>query len=82
MEEKLNELLEKAELKLIEYDRTRIEISHKMTFLREHGFNKESEWLRHQKDSMFWSIIKMIDVFEDYKDTVRNIRDMLNKWQS
>jgi hypothetical protein len=46
-----------------------------MTFLREHGFNKELEWLRHQKDSM-------IDVFEDYKDTVRNIRDMLNKWQS
>lgn len=75
MEEKLNELLEKAELKLIEYDRTRVEINHKMTFLREHGFNKELEWLRHQKDSM-------IDVFEDYKNTVRNIRDMLNKWQS
>ena len=75
MEEKLNELLEKAELKLIEYDRTRVEINYKMTFLREHGFNKELEWLRHQKDSM-------IDIFEDYKDTVRNIRDMLNKWQS
>ena len=75
MEEKLNELLEKAELKLIEYDRVRIEINHKMTFFQEHGFNKELEWLRHQKNSM-------IDIFEDYKDTVRNIRDMLNKWQS
>jgi len=34
MEEKLNELLEKAELKLIEYDRTFVEINLKMTFLR------------------------------------------------
>ncbi len=75
MEEKLNELLEKAELKLIEYDRISVEINYKMTFLHEHGFSKELEWLRHQKDSM-------IDVFENYKDTVRNIRDMLNKWQS
>ena len=75
MEEKLNELLEKAELKLIEYDRTRVEINYKIRFLREHGFNKELEWLIHQKDSM-------IDVLDDYKDTVINIRDMLNKWQS
>ena len=75
MEKKLNELLEKAELKLIEYDRERVEINYKMSFLREHGFNKELEWLRHQKDLM-------IDVFEDYKDTVRNIREMLNAWQS
>ena len=75
MEEKLNELLKKAELKLIEYDRTRVEIHHKIIFLCEHGFNKELEWLRHQKDSM-------TDVFEDYKDTIRNIRDLLNKWQS
>ena len=75
MEEKLNEILEKAELKLIEFDRILDEINHKMKFLREHGFNKELEWLRHQKLSMF-------DVLEDYKDTVRNIRDMLNAWNS
>ena len=75
MEEKLNELLEKAELKIIEYDKERVEINHKMSFLREHGFNKELEWLSHRKDSM-------IDVFEDYKDTVKSIREMLNAWQS
>ena len=75
MEEKLNELLEKAELKLIKYDRERVEINHKMSFLQEHGFNKELEWLRHRKHSM-------IDVLEDYKDTVRNIREILNAWQS
>jgi hypothetical protein len=75
MEEKLNELLEKAELKLIKYDRERVEINHKMSFLQEHGFNKEYDWLRHRKDSM-------IDVLGDYKDTVRNIREMLNAWQS
>jgi hypothetical protein len=54
---------------------TRIEINHKITFLHEHGFKKELEWLKHKKDSM-------ICVFEDYKDTVRKIRDMLNLWQS
>ena len=75
MEDKLNEILEKAELKLIEYDKSRVEINHKMTFLLEHVFNKELEWLRHKKDSM-------INVFEDYKDTVRDIRDVLNQWQS
>ena len=37
---KLNELLEKAELKLIEYDSERVEINHKMTFLKEHGAKK------------------------------------------
>lgn len=73
MEEKLNELLEKAELKLLEYDRERVEINHKMTFLKEHGFNKELEWLHHKKNAMS-------DLFYDYRTTVKDIRELLNKW--
>lgn len=75
MEEKLNELLEKAELKLIAYDRERVEINHKMSFLKEHGFNKELDWLQHKKNAMS-------DLFYDYRETVQNIRDLLNEWLS
>lgn len=75
MEEKLNELLEKAELKLTEYDRERTDLNHKMRFLIEHKFEKELEWIRFKRESM-------CEIFEDYRDTVTEIREMLNKWQS
>ena len=75
MEEKLNELLEKAELQIIQHEKEREELSNKIRFLKEHGFEKEKEWLLNKKNAMN-------DVFFDYRETVQNIREMLNKWLS
>ena len=73
MKEKLNELLEKAESEIVKYNNEIIEINYKMLFLKEHGFNKELEWLKYKKDSM-------IEIFRGYKSTVKNLREMLNAW--
>jgi len=75
MEEHLNELLEKAELKIIKHEKEREELSCKIRFLKEHGFEKEKEWFDNKRNAMD-------DVFFDYRETVQNIREMLNKWSS
>lgn len=75
MEEKLNEILEKAELRIVQYEKEREELSHKIRFLKEHGFEKEKEWLLNKKNAMN-------DVFFDYRDSVEKIRELLNKWLS
>ena len=73
MEEKLNELLEKAELDIFDYKKLIEEIKHKITFLKEAGFQKEAEWHKHGLESMTY-------IGRDYQNTVEDIRKLLNDW--
>ena len=75
MEEKLNELLEKAELKVCVYEKIIDELKNKVLFLNEAGFKKEAEWVQIKK-------IGMVDVYNDYQNTVEQIRKLLNDWLS
>ena len=75
MEEKLNELLEIAELNIIDFEYKLVSIDHKISFMSEHKFDRELEWLLYERTSL-------TALFQDYKKTVTDIREMLNKWQS
>jgi hypothetical protein len=75
MEEKLNELLEIAEIKIIRYEKEIEELKHKLRFLRNHSFNKEAEYVELKLDSITL-------IFYDYRDSVVDIRNLLKTWQS
>jgi len=75
MEEKFNEILQKHEIRLIDFEREKNEMAQKCLFLKEHGFNKELEWLNHERQSK-------IDLFLNYRDAIKELRELLNAWNS
>lgn len=75
MEEKFNEILLKYELKQIEFEREKNELTQKCVFLKEHGFNKELEWAIHEKQAK-------MDLYISFRDSLKELRDLLNAWNS
>lgn len=75
MEEKLNEILEENEIKLISYEKELAEIKHKLKFLEEHNFMHEYNWLQAQQ-------LEIVGIFHDYERGMKEIRELLNKWNS
>ena len=75
MEEKLNEILEQAEIKLISYEKDVQLLNSEIEFLMKHKFYKELDHVKTSRNSK-------VELFEDYRETVRKTRDLLNKWNS
>jgi hypothetical protein len=75
MEERLNEILEDAEERILQYEREREELNYKIRFLQDHGFEKEKDWVVNKCKALS-------SVFFCYRETVQNIRELLNKWAS
>ncbi|WP_114752333.1 hypothetical protein [Pleomorphovibrio marinus] len=75
MEEKLEEILQKAESDLYDFDKEITQLQHRAMFLQNHSFNKEKEWVYAKLDAKR-------EIFYRYKTTVENLREMLNKWNS
>ena len=72
MEQELNKILNEAELNLAVYKKEIDTLDRKIEFLTEHNFNKEAEWLKHEKDSKR-------DIFIDYHDKIISIRNIMKK---
>lgn len=75
MEEKLREILEHHIFELIQFEEEKNEMAIKCMILKEHGFLKEYEWLKHERQSKE-------SLFFKYQEIVNELRDLLNAWES
>ena len=75
MKEKINEVLLKAEAEIGDYDTRNQRRRQKISFLHEHGFHKEKEWLIAEQEATN-------EIFFYFKNSVRELRKVLNAWNS
>lgn len=75
MEDKLKEIIEAHEEKLIKYTQERDAIQAKMLFMSEHKFEQEFLHLRTQRDAVS-------DMFYDYRKCIEDLRELLNSLNS
>lgn len=75
MEEKLEEIIQDAEERLDEIERTISSLKLKMAFLKDHKFHREHDWILAE-------YISKHEIYSQYKKTVEEIRGLLNLWNS
>lgn len=75
MEEILQQLIDKNQIKLIKYNDEFTTLNHKISFCREHKFDVEAELL-------FQKRIAIKDVISDYNDAIDSLQQILNNWNS
>ncbi len=75
MEDKLKEIIEAHEEKLIKYTQERDARQAKMQFMSEHKFDQEFNHLKTQREAVS-------DIFYDYRKCIEDLRELLNAWNS
>jgi inorganic pyrophosphatase len=73
MSDRLTQIIEAQELKVLHYCNKLEELNAKMKFTHEHKFFHEFEHLKTQKEVL-------VEVLYDYKKAVSDLRDMVNAW--